>query len=280
MWWAITLGVLGGIVVTIALSIVTGGITFKRKVDSEVEKLLEQSKGLKPKVVTEEDIRGLPEPVQRYLRYSQAIGKEKTRTVRLKQKGTLRQREGQKWMPFEAEQYYTTEPPGFIWYATAKAGPLWVKARDMFYDGKGNMLIKLLSLIKIADASGPEMDQGALVRYLNEAMWFPTAYLSDYIKWEPLDSNSAKATMSVKGMTASATPYFNEKGEVTNFIAERYAMEGGKFALRTWSTPIQGYREINGVRIPNKGYAAWNLSSGEFKYIELEITDIEYDGLR
>jgi len=279
MWWVVILAVLGAIIVLIAFSIIIGSITFKRKVDGEVKKLLEQSKDLKPKVVTEEDIRGLPEPVQRYLRYTQAVGKEKTRTVRLKQKGTLRQREGQNWMPFEAEQYYTTEPPGFIWYATAKSGPLWVKARDMFYEGKGSMSVKLLSLLKVVDASGPEMNQGALVRYLNEAMWFPTAYLSDYIRWEPLDFTSAKATVSVKGVTASATLYFNENGELTNFVAERYKEEGGKFSLRTWSTPIQGCREINGIRIPYRGYAAWNLSSGEFKYIELEITDIEYNNL-
>ena len=69
---------------------------------------------------------------------------------------------------------------------------------------------------------------GTLVRYLNEIMWFPSAYLSEYIQWEPIDSNSAKATISVHGLTASAVLYFNEKGELTNFVAEWYIDEKGQ----------------------------------------------------
>ena len=278
MWWKIILIILGVIIVLVASFISIGNAIFKRRVSNEVEKLFEECKDVKPKVVAEEDIKGLPEPVQRYLKYSQIIGKEKVRTVRLKQKGFLRMGEGQKWMPFEAEQYHTTDSPAFIWHATVKPFPLLsIKARDMFYEGKGNMLIKLLSLINIADASGPEMDQGTLVRYLNEIMWFPTAYLNDYIQWESVDSDSAKATISVNGLTASAVFYFNENGGLKNFIAERYWDEDGKQVLRTWSTPILEYKEVNGIRIPNKGGAIWHSSSGDFKYIEVEVTDIEYN---
>ena len=101
---------------------------------------------------------------------------------------------------------------------------------------------QLLGLIRVADSSGPEMDQAALTRYLNETIWFPTACLSDYIRWETIDSNSAKPTVSVKNVTASAVFYFDEKGELTNFIAERYMDENGQLVLRTWSAPINGGR--------------------------------------
>jgi len=278
MWWKIILIILGVIIVLIASSIIIGNLTFKRKVNSEVVKLFRESEDVRPKIVTEEDIKGLPEPVQRYLRYSQIIGKEEIRTVRLKQKGLMRMSEGQKWMPLEAEEYYTTDPPGFIWHGSIEFVPfLSVKARDMLSEGKGNMLIKLLGLVKVADSSGPEMNQASLVRYLSEIIWFPTAFLSDYIQWEPIDSNSAKATISVDGLTASAVFHFDEKGELTNLVAERYRDENGQQVLGTWSTPILEYKEINGVWIPSKGYAEWNLSSGDFKYIEVEVTDIEYN---
>jgi len=278
MWWKIILITLGAIIVLIASFITIGNAIFKRKVNSEVEKLFKVREDAKPKVVTEEDIKGLPEPVQRYLRYSQIIGKEIIGTVRLKQKGFMRMREGQKWMPLEAEEYYTTDPPGFIWYGSIEFAPfLSVKARDMLSEGKGAMLVKLLGLIGIADASGPEMNQASLLRYLSETIWFPTAFLSGYIQWEPIDTNSAKATISVDGLTASAGFYFNESGELENFIAERYRDEGGQLELRTWSTPITEYKEINGIRMPSKGDAVWNLSSGDLKYIEVELTDIEYN---
>jgi len=46
--------------------------------------------------------------------------------------------------------------------------------------------------------------------------------------------------------------------------------------MRTWSTPIKEYKEINGIRVSVRGEAAWNLSSGDFCYFGAEITDIEY----
>ena len=278
MWWVTLLVVLGVIVVLITSSIVIGNMTFKRKVRGEAERLLQQSQRARPQVVTEVDLQGLPEPVQRYLKHSQIIGKERIQTVRLKQKGSMRMKEGQKWTPLEAEEYYTTDPPAFIWSGSIEFIPfLSVKARDMLSEGEGRMSIKLLGLISIANASGPEMNQASLVRYLSEIIWFPTAFLSEYMQWEPIDSSSAKATISVNELTASAVFYFNESGELENFIADRYRDDNGAFVLEKWSTPITEYKEINGVRIPRKGDAIYNLSSGDFKYIQVELTDIEYN---
>jgi len=181
-------------------------------------------------------------------------------------------------MPFEAEQYYTTDPPAFLWTASMKAFPLLsVKGRDLYHEGNGNMLIKVPPLITIADARGDEIDQGALARYLNEIMWFPTAYLDENIQWESIDSNSAKATMVYQGVTASAILCFNEKGELIDFIAQRYMTKGGKYSLETWATPIKEYRELNGLQLPVKGEGIWKLNSGDFSYIRLEIIDIEYN---
>ena len=152
-----------------------------------------------------------------------------------------------------------------------------MRVRDKFYEGKGNMLIRLLPFITIADATGDEIDQGTLVRYFNEMMWFPTAYLNDYIQWEPIDPSSAKATISWQGLSASALFYFDDKGALTNFVAERYMTVDDGYSLETWSTPITEYREINGMMLPTKGEGVWNLSSGDFSYIRVEITHIEYN---
>jgi len=51
----------------------------------------------------------------------------------------------------------------------------------MYRDGKGNMQIKLGTIFPIANATGEEMDQGSMMRYLNEMMWFPTAFLRENI---------------------------------------------------------------------------------------------------
>lgn len=272
--WILSVIVLIVLIFVIAVNV--GSIIFDRKVASEVKMLFKEEHMDKNGMITKEDLVGLPEPVQRWLQRSQVVGKEKIYTVRLKQKGLFRTKDDQPWFPFEAEQYYTTDVPGFIWYSTMKPAPLiTIKGRDMYYEGRGNMLIKLLSLIKVADESGPKMDQGTLVRYLNEIMWFPAAALSDYIIWEPIDQNSAKATMDYQGVSASAIYYFDEDGDLVNFIAERYADKSDSFEI--WETPISGYKEFNGIRIPTEGEAIWRLDSGDFSYIKLEVVDIQYN---
>lgn len=262
------------IIVLAFIAALIGKFSFDRMVSKEVMNLFKNAGKEKPEKISEADIARLPEPVQKYMRYTKMVGKDKIHTVRLKQIGKIRMKQDAKWMPFEAEQYYTTDNPAFIWKANVKFAPLlWISGRDSFVNGKGNMLIKILSLIKVVDGAGPELDQGALCRYLNEMMWFPDAYLNSYIKWEPVDANSAKATMTVNGITASALLMFDSEGKLVDFIAERY-METTK---ETWSTPVSGFREYSGIRLPAKGRAVWKLKSGNFCYIELELVDIEYN---
>jgi hypothetical protein len=266
------------IIVLIIIAVLIGKLSFDRMVSKEVADMFKNAGNEKLERITEADINRLPEPVQKYMRYTRIVGKDKIHTVRLKQIGRIRMKPDAKWMPFEAEQYYRTDTPAFIWKANVKFAPLlWISGRDSLIDGKGNMLIKLLSLIKVVDGSGPELDQGALCRYLNEAMWFPAAYLSDYIKWEPIDANSARASMTVNGAIASALLKFSDEGKLLDFVAQRFMSSGDKYVKELWSTPVEDYKEFNNIVLPAKGRAVWILKTGDFCYIELELVDIEYN---
>lgn len=81
------------IIIVLALSFAISYITFGRKVAGEVKELFGKTKEIRSEVVTERDLEGLPEPVQRYLGYTQIIGKERIGTVRLKQEGSIRAKE-------------------------------------------------------------------------------------------------------------------------------------------------------------------------------------------
>ena len=81
---------------------------------------------------------------------------------------------GSPWIPLQAQQWYSVRTPGFVWYATLYVGPIpIVRARDMYRSGVGHMLIKVASMVTVADAKGKEVDHGEMVRYLSEMMWFP-----------------------------------------------------------------------------------------------------------
>jgi len=274
----IVLIILGVIVALIASACAIGNIAFTKKVKEEAKELFREGKEITPEIVTDEDIRGLPEPVQRYLKYTQIIGKEKIKIVRLKQGGYFRMKENQKWMPIKAEQYFNVDSVEFIWIAKVRIAPLVsIYAKDEFIEGKGNLVVKLLGLIKIVDAKGYEVDDGEILRFLAECIWFPSAFLNDYIRWETIDESSAKATISYKGITASAIFHFNEKGEITKITAKRYREVNGKFVLEGWEGEIVAYREVNGVIIPNKVNIIWKLKTGDFCYDKVEVIDIGYN---
>jgi hypothetical protein len=249
--------------------------SFRRQV---VEMFTAQGDGRPTEIITEADIAALPDSVRRYMRTSQIIGKARAQAVRLKQKGFMRMNPDQRWMPLTAEEYYTVDPPAFIWYGRVRIVPfVFFEAVDRYLGGSGNMIAKLVSLIKVVDASGIEMNQGAMMRYLNEMMWFPTALLSERIHWEPIDDNSARAVFSHGGKSVSAEFHFDENGKLVNFVADRYRSAGKEWIFEKWSTPVYTYAEWNGLMLPVTGEAYWHTDTGDFSYIKIVIVDLEYD---
>ncbi|AEB29293.1 hypothetical protein CAR_c05960 [Carnobacterium sp. 17-4] len=254
-----------------------GKLRFNKNVKQEIVALFSNIK-LKSEIVTKEDLENLPENVQRWLEYSGINGREKILTVRLKQKANMRLNKNKPWMSVQAEQYFTTEEPSFIWKATIKPAPLiHIVGRDKYWNGKGSMLIKFLSLFTVADSEGKEINQGTLLRYLAEMVWFPTAALNNYIIWNEIDDNNAQATMTYKGVTASGLFSFNDKGEVIKFEAERYGEFDKRFKLEVWSIFLRDYKAFEGIMIPSNGEVTWKLKSGDFNWFNFEVTEIEYN---
>lgn len=207
------------------------------------------------KLVTEDMLEGLPAPVHRYLNYTGAVGKPWVRTVHLKQTGRFRQALERPWMPMVAEQSYTTDPPGFVWNARFKVG----------------------GLFTVFDVRGDELDQGTMLRYLSEMIWFPPAFLGDNIAWAGVDEHTAQVTFTDHGKSVSAHMHFDEIGKLTNFTAERYREIDGEFSLDPWSTPITNYGVHAGLNLPVGGQAAWNLPEGDLMYVELQIIELQYN---
>ena len=272
--------VLIGIVILLVLLI--GGsyiakFVFNQNVEKEVEEIFSKVEN-KNGIVTKEDVERLPKNVQKWLEYSGVIGKERITAVRLKQKAEMRLAEDKAWMPVQAEQYFTSQEPSFIWKANIKAAPfIHISGRDKYENGKGNMLIKVLSLFTVADSKGKEIDQGTLLRYLAETIWFPSAALNEYLTWEEIDEQNAKATMTYGDITASGVFTFNSEGEVVKFEAERYGVFDGEIRLETWSIPVRDYKQFEGIKIPTKGNVTWKLDTGDFNWFNFEVTEIEYN---
>ena len=139
------------------------------------------------------------------------------------------------------------------------------------------MYARLASLITVFDIKGEKLDQGTMIRYLSEMIWFPTAFLGENITWQANDSNSADVQLVDAGKSVSGRLFIGDDGRPTNFTAMRYREIDGDFSLDAWSTPITGYGVHAGLNLPTQGQAIWNLQSGDLVYAELEIEEIEFN---
>lgn len=270
-------GVGSGLALSTAVTAEVLGLrAFRRLVEGDVQTLLDGAARPKAKIVSEDMLEGLPEPVQRYLTHAGVLGKPMARTVHLRQKGKLLLGAGQPWIPLKAQQWYSVRPPAFVWDGTLHLGPVpMVRARDTYRMGKGRMLIKAASLFTVDDATGHELDQGELMRYLSEMMWFPSAFLEDNISFEAIDARSARVTLTDQGRTATGTLFFDAEGRLTEFLGRRYAGVGGD--LETWSAPITAYGEFEGLKLPVRTKAVWKFAQGDLEYVDVTITELRHD---
>lgn len=225
--------------------------------------------------VTQERISDLPSPVRRSLRRSGVVGTEVPESVRLRQRGEILLRG--RWFPFSADQSYTLDPPGFQWMARVTLARLPLAlAEDTLDDGRGRMHVRVLGLISVVDATGPEMDQGSLMRWLNETMWFPQAWATDMIAWKPIDDTSAIGSLSADGLEVEAEFRFDAEGRLVDFRADRYRAVDGGFELAEWATPLSAHSSFAGLEVPSAGHASWILAGDENEYIRLQITDLHH----
>ena len=265
---SIILMIIAGIIVLTLLVIIIGSLVFKGKISREVNQLMSSGKDSVPGIIREDRFEGLPEPVKRYLQYAGVADKRELLRLRISQKGEIKTDNNQKWMPFRAEQFISTITPGFLW----RANTFPILVRDMFNGKKGSMRINFLGLHNLAVAETREIDQGSLMRYLGEMVWYPTAFLRKEITWHPMDEKSAMAVISAGNIKAEGVFHFNTTGQIEMFSAKRYREIHGHFELDKWVAYVEEYREAEGFMIPFKGKVTWKLPEGDLDYFRFELT--------
>lgn len=250
-------------------------VQFQKMITDEIEGLLHHVD--ESTVTAHQQPETLPKPVYKWLKHSGALDNETVYCARIKQTGCMRTTPDGKWMNFTAEQYFDFQNPAFVWTTQVEMISLiTLTGRDKFVNGEGEMLIKLLSLVAVAD-EGPhdKINSAAMLRFLGETSWFPSTALSPYITWQEMDSVSAKVTMKYKDITVQGTFFFTEEGDFSAFEAARYYGGSADSRLENWRIDVVDYKTFNGIRIPYKNRVTWKLEEGDFMWLELEITALE-----
>jgi len=278
-WSDAKFGTIANLIILVSVMIAYSSFSYKNKILKERVFMLENSKNITEDVITEETISGLPYIVQQWLMNNGTIGKSPISNVHLVQELELKLKpEQSEWNYGTAEQYITVQPPSFNWSISTQMNSIFdVMGRDKFQNGQGEMIIKLFSLFPVAEAKNHEhINQATLQRYLAEIVWYPSAALSSYIKWDSLSEYSAKATMEYNGTKGSGEFHFDEKGDFKKFVAMRY-QDTNSVMPTEWTVVATKTEERNGIKIPVNCEASWKLESGNWTWLKLKIKDIEYN---
>lgn len=225
------------------------------------------------------EIEALPPPVKRYFEAVLEDGQRIVSTVLFTQEGQFRQDEHkQVWQPFHATQFATMNPPGFDWDARIRMAPgvdVWV--RDAYALGAGSLRASVLGLVTVAHIQDTAASaRGELMRYLAEAVWYPTALLpSQGVRWEVIDDASARATLTDGATTVTLEFRFGIDG----LIEEVWAASRPRSATESapWLCRVSGYEQRAGMHVPIQGEVEWQLPSGPAPYFRGRMSHLAYE---
>jgi len=250
--------------------------TYKRA----VLEALERTRNNKSETLTEEDIQHLPAIVQKYIHYTGSIGKEKITNFRAEFTGGIRSKSTEDFMPLKSVQYNFTDKPTRLFYIVARKKGIPAMGIHLYRNQTAIMLVKILGLFTVVNAKGKEMNQGETVTLFNDMCFMaPSSLIDRNIEWKEIDSITVYAKFTNGNITVSSTLFFNEEGELVNFLSnDRFETTDGKtYRNYPWLTPVTGYTNINGYRLPAGARLIYKHPDEDLCYGEFSLISMEYN---
>jgi hypothetical protein len=256
-----------------------GPWSFRAEFDREVTQGL--GRAVPMPLVTEADLAPLPTLVQRYIRLSGAVGQPQVQNFRARFHGQIRSGPDARWMSFTGEQYNFYDQPSRLFLMDASMFGVPFQAFHRFVGTSATMRVKVAALVKMVDAKGPVMDEAETVTLFNDLCVFaPGALIGRGIHWQELDPHTVSASFTNLSHSVRAVLSFNDRGELTDFVADGRAAasaDGQSFTKMRWSTPLADYRTFGSHRLMTRGQGIWHAPAGDYAYLRFDLDAIEYD---
>jgi hypothetical protein len=213
--------------------------------------------------------------VQRHLAQAIAPGTPLVTSARLRMRGRIKV--GRRWLPFRAHQILNPHL-GFVWAAQA-AGV--IAGSDRYLDGHGGQNWKLLGLLTVAHAEGPDVARSAAGRSGAEAIWLPTALLPRFgVRWSAGSGDQVTAGFRVGDTPLELQLRLDAAGRITSLVFDRWGDPDnrGAFGWHRFGGEVTGYRSFQGLTIPSQGRLGWfygedRWAAGEF--FRYQVTDLQ-----
>jgi hypothetical protein len=206
-------------------------------------------------VFREDELNGLPAPVQRYFRASIAPGTPLALAARLEMHGSIKI--GGRWLPFRATEVLAPHR-GFVWSARV-AGRLFAGS-DQYASGLGAMHWKILGLIPVVQVEGPDVSRSAAARAGAEGVWVPTALLPRYgVNWSAEDDTHLTARYSVDNTPLVVRCELDEQARIVSAHIKRWGDPNntGAWSLHAFGFETTARATFGGVSVPSQGRVGW-----------------------
>ncbi len=275
-WQDAKFGTIPNAIISLAIIIGISMFFFEQTYKQDVKYNFKHNNKLSTDIITEEDIKHLPDPVKEYLRYTGVIGKPKVKNMCVTFQGQMREKD-KDYFTFVSEQYNFFDEPTRLFFMKGKMFGITVPGYHRYMNAKASMDIRLFGLVSIIKKTGEIMDKTETVTLFNDmCLLAPATLIDKRITWETIDEQNVSATFTNNGISISATLYFNSEGQLINFISyDRTAISDMK--QYPFSTPVSDYKNIDGLNLITYGEAVWHYPDGEFTYGKFTLKEIKYN---
>lgn len=275
-WQDAKFGTIANIIILLSVIAGYGFWSFENIFNNDVADRIETSSKIEKNFLSEKDIEHLPPPVQKYLRYTGVINKEKVNNVKIVFDVEMREK-GKDWFKAKSVQYNFFNEPTRLFFMKGKMFGMTVPGYHRYVESKATMDIRLFGLFPIVKQSGDVMNKTETVTLFNDmCLMVPATLIDKRIQWELIDSLTTKAVFTNRGISISAVLYFNENGQLINFTSDDRTAITDMRQYR-FSTPVTDYKNINGINVPTYGEAIWHYPDGEFVYGKFNLKTIQYN---
>ena len=276
VWKDAKFGSIANIIILIVAIAAWASQNFETHFRNDAKANLLRTSNFQTDLLTERDIKSLPLPVQKYLWYCGVVNKPKVTNIKIVFDGEMRDK-GKDFFKFNSVQYNFFENPARLFFMKAKMYGTIVPAYHCYQNAQATMQVKLFGVFNVVNVKGTEMNKAETVTVFNDmCLMAPASLIDKRIEWTEINSLSAKATFTNGVNKISAMLYFNEQGQLINFVSDdRYAISDMK--RYRFSTPVKEYTQINERNVLKYAEAVWHYPDGEFVYGKFILKSIEYN---
>lgn len=199
-------------------------------------------------------LEGLPEVAQRWLLRSIADRSPLWQAVELEMTGEIRLSGA--WRPFSARQALALSK-GFVWAAQATVGRMPIRGFDRYLANRGEMRWKLLGLIPVMTAKGPDVTDSARGRLAGESVLVPTSFSAGTWRTGPF-RNRVLVERMIDGQVETVQLGIGRDGALTDVTMSRWGNpDGNAFGRYPFGVTVMEEETFHGVTIPAVFHAGW-----------------------